>query len=738
MFYDDPCSYSGPQGGRIPIDKSNSVECNPPATERIDGLVARGTPGEAAGLSVVSVDMHATENKKDHNTNKYKNSNLIVRRNQEFTIVIKFNRPFKEHQDNVQVEFLIGTTPDVNKGTYNIVSIGKEKRDGSWKCRVVNTHDNEVAVGITPDSSCIVGRFRTFVVVVSDMGKQRTQRNPDTDVYVLFNPWDPADQVYMEKDEDRQEYVLNDVGIIYNGDHDNVTSRSWNYGQFEQGVLDACLLVMDVGKVPLVFRGNGTQVARQAAALINAQDDNGVLVGNWSSDYSGGTAPTAWTGSPEILLKYAKTGGTPVCYGQCWVFAGVLNTFVRCLGIPVRVITNYCSAHDNTGNLMTDIVLDEAGRVDKRKTTDSVWNYHCWNEVYMKRLDLPSQYSGWQVIDSTPQETSDGLYRCGPTSVNAIREGEISYQFDARFVFAELNSDMIYYQSDKYGKRKVIHVDPTYVGKLVLTKKLNSSEYEDITSNYKYPEGTLKEREAMEMAESRGVPTRNNLAPAASGLAIELQADVVKMGDNLKLTMNVKNETTKKCTIHTTLTGCVVYYTGVISSFFKFENGDVTVESLQTETLKIDVRAMEYMPYLVEQSNLMFVVYGQIDDKDVSLSKMKVVTLLPPDLTLRVTGTPQVGKDLMITVEFLNPFNYTLENVQLRLDGPDLIQTKMKKYRQIFPGGTIKYKESIIPKASGKKTLMACLDCNTLRQVTNKIEIKVLDKQEKENMGSSK
>ena len=40
-----------------------------------------------------------------------------------------------------------------------------------------------------------------------------------------------ADQVYMDKDEDRQEYVMNDVGIIYNGEFNNITSRSWNFGQ---------------------------------------------------------------------------------------------------------------------------------------------------------------------------------------------------------------------------------------------------------------------------------------------------------------------------------------------------------------------------------------------------------------------------------------------------------------------------------------------------------------------------
>lgn len=35
-------------------------------------------------------------------------------------------------------------------------------------------------------------------------------------------------------------------------------------------------------------------------------------------------------------------------------------------------------------------------------------NYHCWNEVFTVRPDLPNGLGGWQVVDSTPQETSDG------------------------------------------------------------------------------------------------------------------------------------------------------------------------------------------------------------------------------------------------------------------------------------------------------------------------------------------
>lgn len=31
-----------------------------------------------------------------------------------------------------------------------------------------------------------------------------------------------------------------------------------------------------------------------------------------------------------------------------------------------------------------------------------------WNDVWMARPDLPSGYGGWQAIDATPQEASDG------------------------------------------------------------------------------------------------------------------------------------------------------------------------------------------------------------------------------------------------------------------------------------------------------------------------------------------
>lgn len=58
----------------------------------------------------------------------------------------------------------------------------------------------------------------------------------------------------------------------------------------------------------------------------------------------------------------------------------------------------------------------------------------------MARPDLPPGHGGWQAVDSTPQETSQGTFRCGPASVNAIRSGQVYLKHDTPFVFAEVSA----------------------------------------------------------------------------------------------------------------------------------------------------------------------------------------------------------------------------------------------------------------------------------------------------------
>lgn len=71
-----------------------------------------------------------------------------------------------------------------------------------------------------------------------------------------------------------------------------------------------------------------------------------------------------------------------------------------------------------------------------------------WNEVWMRRSDLSEtgEYDGWQAIDSTPQELSDGMFRCGPASVRAVRRGEVKKPYDNSFLYSEVNADKIFWK----------------------------------------------------------------------------------------------------------------------------------------------------------------------------------------------------------------------------------------------------------------------------------------------------
>lgn len=123
-----------------------------------------------------------------------------------------------------------------------------------------------------------------------------------------------------------------------------------------------------------------------------------------------------------------------------------MTTACRALGLPCRPVTNFSSAHDTHNSLTIDYFFDDEGETIERLNSDSIWNFHVWNEVWLTRPDLGEGYDGWQIIDATPQEESDGQYRCGPTAQVAVKRGEILKSFDTPFVYAEVNADKLFWK----------------------------------------------------------------------------------------------------------------------------------------------------------------------------------------------------------------------------------------------------------------------------------------------------
>lgn len=717
-------------GGRraVPPNNSNAAENDPPTVE-LQGLVPRGVNLQDY-LNVTGVHLfkeRSDSNKVDHHTDKYESNNLIVRRGQSFYIQIDFNRPYDPRRDLFRVEYVIGRYPQENKGTYIPVPIVSELRSGKWGAKIIMRGDRFVRLSVQSSAECIVGKFRMYVAVWTPYGILRTRRNPETDTYILFNPWCEEDAVYLDDDKEKEEYVLNDIGVIFYGDSNNIRSRSWSYGQFEDGILDACLYMMDRAQMDLSGRGNPIKVSRVGSAMVNSKDDNGVLVGSWDNVYAYGIPPSAWTGSIDILLEY-KSSQNPVRYGQCWVFAGVFNTFLRCLGIPARVVTNYFSAHDNDANLQMDIFLEEDGNVNSRMTKDSVWNYHCWNEAWMTRPDLPVGFGGWQAVDSTPQENSDGMYRCGPASVQAIKHGHVCFQFDAPFVFAEVNSDLVYITAKKDGTQVVEAVDTTHVGKLIVTKEVGGDGMKDITETYKFQEGQKEERLALETALMYGVKKPLNtdgVAKSRSEVDMDFEVENAVLGTDFTLTITFQNNSPNSYTISAYLTGSITFYTGVSKEEFKNETFDITLDPLSLKKKEVLVRASEYLGHLLEQASLHFFVTARVNDTGDILAKQKSTVLIVPKVIIKVRGTKMVGSDMVVTVEFTNPLKETLQNVWMRLDGPGVTKPMRKMFREIRPNSTVQWEEVCRPWMSGRRKLMASMTSDSLRHVYGELDLQI-------------
>uniref|UniRef100_A0A1X7TBY3 Transglutaminase-like domain-containing protein n=1 Tax=Amphimedon queenslandica TaxID=400682 RepID=A0A1X7TBY3_AMPQE len=368
---------------------------------------------------------------------------------------------------------------------------------------VVSSTNGEVRYRVHTPPDVPVGSYRCHVHVPLGKNKSKGERvwEDKKEVVFLFNPWNKDDSVYLPNERERNEYINNETGLIWAGTHDSTFTWPWNFAQFEVISLETVLYMLDSWRLGSDARRSPIHVTRCLANMVNNNDgDNGALIGLWSSnddDYADGTSPTSWSGSEAILTQYMSEK-KPVRYAQCWVFGGTLTTVLRTIGIPSRPVTNFESAHDADFNRAIDYYFDRNDKMIEDKSNDSIWNYHVWVEAWMTRPDLDGDYGGWQAVDATPQELSphSRTMVVGPASIQAVKDGK-DLKYDNEFVIAEVNADIKYHVEKSDGSFAVVSRHETKVGKHISTKAVGRNSREDVTSHYKYPEGSASERAAL-------------------------------------------------------------------------------------------------------------------------------------------------------------------------------------------------------------------------------------------------
>ncbi|XP_063385685.1 hemocyte protein-glutamine gamma-glutamyltransferase-like [Cydia fagiglandana] len=690
-------------------------------------------------LIVNEVDFYPRENAKLHHTDRYELVNaedskvVIVRRGQLFKGKIQFTRPYDENLDLVQLVFTLGVSTSMETTGSMYLKRDAVVEKHAWSAKITDVQKDTLYFEIsTPVDVPVVTRSKNWLA--------REIHYYDQELYIFFNPWNPDDQTYMEDSALLQEYVLNDVGKVWMGPVRTERGKPWVFGQFDTDVLRAVMFMLDRSKMPLKHRGYPIRLCRTISKMVNSNDsDGGILIGNWSGKYENGTAPFDWTGSVDIMEEYLRTKRS-VAYGQCWVFACLTTTVCRALGIPSRVVTNVVSAHDTDYSLSIDKYYNEA--MDDASGSDSIWNFHVWNDVWMARPDLPSGYGGWQAIDATPQETSEGKYQCGPASLEAIKKGDLGMNYDVAFVLASVNADVFRWRQDPHSELGYSVVtsktEKETVGQMLLTKKplvfdpVGDEDCEDVTEQYKYREGTTAERVALMngVRHSERAERYYELASKVkSDVSFKLRdIDAVAIGNDFRIVVDIDNESNEPRNIKAVLTATSVFYNGVRAEQVKTVQGRIFVGPKKHDEIVIDVTAEDYLPKLVEYCNMKISAMALVDETKQCWADDDDFRVMKPTINIKFHDDLVMNQPREVFLSFLNPLDRTLTGCEFRVTSPGLAGRTVR-----VPAQDTEAKKRVVaglhvtPNTLGKIHVVATFTSNELKEVTGAATVHVLE-----------
>ncbi|KAM9758641.1 protein-glutamine gamma-glutamyltransferase 2-like [Menidia menidia] len=718
------------------------------------------------------VDLHSAANNREHRTHEISVQELVVRRGKPFRLTLTLSEPFDPDLHPLTITAATGKQPSEASGTMWRFGVPDTvetppSAKARWRAQLQGGSPPPTAtltLNVHPSAHSPVGEYRLSA-------RLRGEEEALGGLVLLFNPWCPEDSVFLSDEKEKQEYVLNERGVIYRGSADYISSMYWDYGQFEEDMAKICLRILDVNNENLrdpagdaAARRDPVYVGRVISAMINSQDDYGVLQGRWGSDYWGGVPPTRWNGSYAILRRWFDSGCRPVKYGQCWVFAGVMCSVLRLLGIPCRVVSNFQSAHDTNGNLTIDSHFSEEG-FRELESRDSIWNFHVWVEGWMKRPDLGAdgKYDGWQVLDPTPQETSDGVYCCGPAPVAAILNGDTHLEYDVPFVFAEVNADRVFWLVRKDGSKMRIFSDPSAIGRNTSTKSVGSTKRLDITNTYKYTEGTVLERmvfqyaligveggwrlrgnaEALEingpaamnaprMERNRvGEPVANSSespeAPTPQLLLAFEEVSKPLKGEDVQMRLWLKNDSPQLRELSFTLSVQAMRYNGTPAGKIQVEETERKVEPHKDLSIPVVVPYSSYRDLMVPNGSMNFsAVVTEKGAPDGVFMAVHCVALENPPISIKVSSPCRVGTETSAEVVFMNPIDGTLTDCCLTVSGSGLFKKETTfRLPDLRPNVWVRVKFFFVPYKSGERSLLIDFDCSSFRDMKESCSVTV-------------
>ncbi|XP_057280716.1 protein 4.2-like isoform X2 [Pezoporus wallicus] len=684
------------------------------------------------GLSIKKCDFKVTMNNNNHHTEEISTERLMVRRGQPFTITVCFSAPIHNYLWQLKRILLIvqtGSHPSKADGTqteFPISSLGDQKQ---WSAALEEQDPCFWTISVNTPANAPIGQY-TLLLHASKSDHLLGNFT------LLFNPWCQDDEVFLANEAQRQEYILNQDGVIYWGTENAVLAQPWDFSQFEEDIVDICFTLLDVGErhrdKDHIQRKNPVYICRTVAAMLNSDEFRGILTECGTGQYFNGTPPSKWLGSSPILRQWVASQCKPVRYGQCWVFAAVMCSVLRCLGIPTRVVTGFTWAHNTNSSLSVDEYYDEDGTLLTQDKNARVWTFHVWNECWMARADLLPEYSGWQALDATCQEKSKGPSFCGPAPVQAIKEGDTEADYDVCYFFAAINAKRQVWIQKADDTLKPALGSTKYTGNNISTKSVGSERCEDITQNYKYPEGSLQEKVVLDKAYTKikkletissSSKTQFSFVPTALeepvNLFMHLQLrNSLLRGQDVPLSIEVFNHSGGEKATHLLVGAQSLHYNGVpITQLWK-EEFHFTLRSNEANNLQVFLPYSQYKEELGQDHLLRLTAVLKDEDSFYIYFAQEEIIICDPPLTIEFPENMVQYQPSTAKIGLLNPLTEPLEKCVIVVAGRGLIYRQRKyKLGSVQPKSTQQLQIPFTPTQTGPRRLTAHLTCLQLQNL---------------------
>lgn len=438
--------------------------------------------------SVLSVDGCLNYNRAAHHTEYYETNALVIRRAQSFQVKTTVSETYRP--ELCELKFFVWDDFSGTAITNIIEQKDWEDPTTQWFYRPGSTVENaDGTFTITTDiycatTNCPIGNYRFGATLLNrETGEHFDSKEMPEDLFVFFNPWSSQDSVYFNDPAWREECVLNTNGIIWDGSANEKSYKQWRYGQFSNITLTVLCHFLE--NLTRDERVNPVKISRYFSYIVNSENnEKGIVEGRWDYNFPGGIRPTAWRGSESIFTIYLLTE-TPVKYGQCWVFSGLLTSLFRACGLPSRPVTAYECGLDGNQDGFLDFNLEVNGTEIRFVPSgmDGIWNFHVWTEVWMDRPDLLAG-DGWQIVDGTPLLSENGKFQCGPASRTHVKNRYCT-NYDSSSVATEVDGPPRIYV-EILGERYLITTPlKPAIGVDICTKNPKMNVPYDLTDEYK-------------------------------------------------------------------------------------------------------------------------------------------------------------------------------------------------------------------------------------------------------------